>query len=279
MRPDHLRQALAATLALLAAACGDGPVAPPASTPMAGSYVLARAVGAPPGEVCFDFTDPPTGTAALAFGLLTFDSAAVRQQEVRVTGFGCTGSAVGDTVPIDIRREYRASGSSFVILRPGLAEDSGTVSGMTLVLRRGIFEYVYERVSSADNAFFARTGDLEGWMAGPATFATGTDGRWTLSLQPTHGPRNQRIYVFRNGGPPSVGDHPLGYYTTSTVYARVPRDLPGGGQIFESTSGQLSITEASAGRIAGTFSFTGVDGAGTATPVTGSFVARCAPCD
>jgi hypothetical protein len=253
----------------------------PESTPLSGSYILVRAIGAAPGDVCFDFHDPPTGTARVVVGLLSFDSTTARLQEVRVTGFGCNGSAVGDTVRVDVRREYRASGSSFVIQRPvsgGVVEDSGSVIGTTVVIRRGIFEYVYERVSQADNAFFARTGDLTGWMVGTATFASGAD-RWTLSLAPTHGIRNQRIYLFRNGGPPTVGVYPIGNYTNAPVYGRVPRDLPGGGQIFESISGQLTITEVSGQRIAGSFTFTAVDGAGASVPVTGSFVSRCDPCN
>ena len=49
----------------------------------------------------------------------------------------------------------------------------------------------------------------------------------------------------------------------------------GGGQIFESTSGQLTVTESSPKRVAGTFAYVGVDGGGATTPVSGSFVARC----
>ncbi len=265
-----------------AAACDES--TSPETLPSAhvqGSFVLVRAAGAPPEQICFQLSDPPRGQM-ISLGLLTFDTirSIVRQQEVRLEGFGCSGSLVGDTILVDQERVYDVKGPFVLVNRPSgvgdLVVDTGAVAGRTLVLQRQGYDFVYERATPGDAVFFLRTSDIDAWMVGGATFANeASSGEWSMAFWPTHFTYNQRVYFFRPAGRPDVGGYQVGHYTTAPFYVRISRDIPGGGQIFESTSGTITVSESTAERMAGSFVIDLVDSGANPTRIEGSFVARC----
>jgi hypothetical protein len=282
---DSLRFSISLFLIMItgaALACDDSTspdTLPPAD--LHGSFVLVRAAGALPEQICFGLSDPPRGEM-ISLGLLTFDTtrSVVRQQERRLEGFACLGQLVGDTIVVDQERSYDVKGPLVLVTRTsGVGDavvDTGALTGGTLVLRRNGYDFVYERATPDDAIFFLATSDLDAWMVGGATFSSGaSSGEWDMAFWPTHFTYNQRIYFFRPAGRPSLGAYQVGHYTSAPFYVRISRDIPGGAQIFESTSGTITITVSTPERMAGSFTIDLVDGADNPTRIEGSFVARC----
>ena len=182
-------------------------------------------------------------------------------------------------------------GGSFTIVRvdgpivtvehpPGSSDpliDSGTVTSRSLILRRGGFDFVYERVSSNDDFFYLRTSDINQWMVGSASFSnegSPTYG-WAVLFAPTDFVRNQYVSFSRAAGRPAPGSYQVGPRGSAIFHAHTQRDLPSGGQVFESTGGTVTITESTMELVAGSFVTDLNDGHGSLTRIEGRFVARC----
>jgi hypothetical protein len=264
-------------LLLLAAACGESPttIEPEerlSNRMISGSYAAVRAAGFQLDQVCFSIPDPPE-SALLAVGVLTVDTVreVVRRQEVRIR---CSSN---DTVRIDFERRYRIKGTHLLVQRTGpqgeSLEDTATVIGSTLVLRSGFYDFVYEKFGTNDAAFYARTRDNPGWMVGAALFGN-ANGTWSIRLEASEGPRNQRFFFNSSVGRPPVGTHQLGPMNAGPYHALIARDTPGSSAQYLSTSGTLTITESTPERVSGHFSAAFAAGSST-TAAVGKFVARC----
>lgn len=88
-------------------------------------------------ELCLGIGDPPTPVStSLGSASLEFAEAVVRERQLRLEHFACSGSLNGDTVHIDQSREYRVDGTRVRIRRPRSDgrwyEDTGRVHFDTL---------------------------------------------------------------------------------------------------------------------------------------------------
>jgi hypothetical protein len=112
-------------------------------------------------------------------------------------------------------------------------------------------------------------------MVGRGTFSSPNGTSWGLKLDPSHFTQNQRLGFARLTGRPPVGSYPLGHYTSAQFYASMDRDIPGGAQFFQSTTGTMLITESTPSRVQGSFVIDMIDDARRTTRVEGVFTARC----
>jgi len=102
-------------------------------------YVLADSSHFKLPDLCVNLADPPNpNSTSLARASLQFNDTSVREQQVRLEHFACSGSLTGDTVLIDQQRLYHVQGTQIRIRRPksvgGWYEDSGHVRRDTLDL-------------------------------------------------------------------------------------------------------------------------------------------------
>jgi hypothetical protein len=118
------------------------------------------------------------------------------------------------------------------------------------------------------------TGAFEATMSGAAFFEPPGTNDLLIQMDPRAGNLQQRLYLFIRGGLPRPGQYAVGHYTTSSPsYARMPRDTPGGGTVWESTDGTVTISAASPGGVIGTVAFTASYGADPTIYVVANFSA------
>ena len=126
---------------LLLTACTDAPE--PNDAQLAGStyelrgYVTADSTRYQLPELCVNLADPPNpNSTSLGSASLEFAEFVVREQQLRLEHFACSGSSNGDTVYVDQEREYVVDGNRVRIRRPrtdeGWYEDTGHVQSDTL---------------------------------------------------------------------------------------------------------------------------------------------------
>jgi hypothetical protein len=265
------------TLLLVVAAisCRD-PASPDYPAPeVSGAYVLLRAGGFPVPGRCFRELDRQLGEVSVSLGLLLLDAerSLAQQEEVWL---GCTR---GDTLSRNEERPFHISGPLIIVDRAvAIAEpaDTGTTIGNTLILRRAGADFVYERVAALNDYHYYRTSDVAQWSVGLAVFwPEPSNGGWTLNLSSRD---FQEVYLLMPPGVrPSVGTFSIGSKSAAPYFALMRRTLKA--QEFEATSGMLTVTESTEGRLVGSFridlrgsSFASM---GLSTRVEGRFVARC----
>jgi hypothetical protein len=126
---------------ILVSGCADS--AKPEDAQLEGSmydlreYVLSDSVYYQLPELCVILADPPNpNSTSLGSASLQFANPVVREAQLRLEHFACSGGSNGDTVYIDQEREYRVEGSRVRIRRPrtdgGWYEDTGHVHLDTL---------------------------------------------------------------------------------------------------------------------------------------------------
>ena len=131
-----------AALGLLTAASCNGPAGPQdAALPGVAfdlvEYILADSSHFALADLCLTLADPPNlNSTALASASLQFSDTSLREQQVRLEHFACSGSLTGDTVLIDQQRLYAVQGTQVRVRRPnstgGWYEDTGYVRRDTL---------------------------------------------------------------------------------------------------------------------------------------------------
>lgn len=100
-------------------------------------YVLPIGLHYQPPDLCVTLADPPNANStSLGRASLQFAASDVREHQLRLEHFACSGSLVGDTIYVDQQRSYHVDGERVRIQRPrgsgGFYEDTGYVRRDTL---------------------------------------------------------------------------------------------------------------------------------------------------